>query len=82
MLIKESPPEDKKDWAEVLTPLMNDPEEWYRVASYPNPKTAYNVAYFLRDGAYRKPNGVWEFRGAKVAEDEGAVYARYMGDAA
>lgn len=79
MVVKESPPEStSKDWFEVLKPLTSDPGIWYRVASYEQPKTAYNVAYFLRSNTYKVPDGVWEFTGAKLDDGQGAVYAKFV----
>lgn len=61
-------------WAKLLSPVMERPGCWARIAEYATASVARTTASNLRHRKVVIPDGVWEF----VAR-EGRVYARYVG---
>jgi hypothetical protein len=79
-IIWEDPPINIKGsgiWIKRLTPLMDHPNRWARVATL-NRNSASAAAKFLRERRYSVPPGRWEFQGVSC-EGRGNIYARYLG---
>jgi hypothetical protein len=64
-------------WVTRLTPLIERPNEWARIAERP-PGPARSLAGSLRKRQVRVPEGEWEFA-ARSRDGKGYVYARYLG---
>lgn len=74
-LIKERPP--AISWRDRLEPIIETPNEWMRVEEYALPATAYSIVSALRQGRTKVPDGVWDFRAAKIGR-RGVVFARFV----
>ncbi len=74
-LIKERPP--AISWRDRLEPITETPNEWMRVEEYALPATAYSIVSALRRGDKKVPEGVWDFRAAKIGR-RGVVFARFV----
>ena len=55
---------------------MKKPGKWALVYEA-EPQHAYNLRYWLANGKYQIPEGVWEFKAS--GSNGGEVYARYLG---
>jgi hypothetical protein len=77
---RKEPPEQtggRGVWKLRLSPLLEDPGTWYKVAEGPTVKIE-RMKYSLAEGRYKAPDGVWEYdlhRKGATAE----LYARYVG---
>lgn len=65
-------------WVTILTPLMDRPGQWARMAVRDSAGLAANQAANLRRNI-RIPAGRWEFTSRKIDERRHGVYARYLG---
>jgi hypothetical protein len=65
-------------WTRTLAPLVEHPGRWARVYTTTR-RSAGTTARHLRHGRYHIPPGRWEFTSRKLSEDQGGVYARYLG---
>jgi hypothetical protein len=63
-------------WLERLGPVMEREGTWARVYRCPTKDAASSMVSNLRSGRSKPPPGKWEFE----HDDEGFVYARYLGD--
>jgi hypothetical protein len=65
-------------WIERLTPLMDYPNDWARIATGPY-RNMVRRAWLLNKRKLKMPEGRWEFASRKADEDRGYLYARYLG---
>jgi type IV secretory pathway TrbF-like protein len=65
----------RKQWRELLAPLIERPNAWAMVRAYSTPHQAAQTVWQLRNGRMTRPAGQWEF-----AARRGEVFARYLGE--
>jgi hypothetical protein len=65
-------------WADRLSPLVDHPKRWARVATR-SASSAYATVARLKNRTYVYPPGRWEFISRNVGDGKWAVYARYLG---
>lgn len=73
----------KFDWVAHLEPVLEHPNKWAKIGTYPSASSASSNAAKLRNGKADVPYGAgyWQFTTRKN-EDDGtsALYALYLGD--
>jgi hypothetical protein len=72
-------PGGRLPWRERLKPLMERPNEWARVTTFPTIAAATSIAGPLSAGKFSLPKGKWEFTSRELEDGRGAIYARYIG---
>lgn len=84
--VEELPPDtgsSKARYRTLLQPIVDDPGNWYHVATYASATGASVVKRKMEKGEIALPAlGKWEFESRIVAEGEARssqLYARYMG---
>lgn len=75
---------NSRNYREVLSGLVQYPEQWARIATFERPSSANTTAASLNSNNKKQnrnvvPEGRWEFTSRKLQDGRGGVYARYMG---
>ena len=82
-IVWEDPPPSSRGgrlpWGDRLKPLIERPNEWAQVTTFPTGAAARSIAGTLRQGKGTVPEGKWEFTARELEDGRGAVYARYLG---
>lgn len=65
-------------WLRRLTPLIEHPNRWARVAAFDSQSGAGSAAGHLKRGVLKSPPGRWEFVSRGI-DGKFYVYARYLG---
>jgi hypothetical protein len=71
-------PGGRLPWRDRLKPLMERPNEWARVTTFPTIAVATSIAGPLRAGKFSLPEGRWDFTARELEDGSGAIYARYL----
>lgn len=75
---------NSRNYQEVLSGLIQYPEQWARIATFEKSTSANATAASLskknkQGNRNVVPEGRWEFTSRKLQDGRGGVYARYMG---
>lgn len=73
--------QSKKSKNELLfEALMENPGQWGRIGTAKNHKAAYGRSFLIRKEAKEMNAGKFEFTARKLGNNQGAIYARFLGD--
>lgn len=55
-------------YLKLLAPLVEDPAEWYKVATFKTTTGATNALKELKNGSRKVPEGEWEFQSRRIPD--------------